>query len=151
MGFVGINYSYCVILAGFTHFLNWDWSCQHGIKLLLRKIYSLSKLNFQEKNKLLWKNHTINYKFIHLYIPSKNDESDLFHYKIESNLGTTRAVTPEVVVRGFQSHSLQIFKLWKSPMLGWPLFFGTQIPGISRYFPGVIFIFPDALFSSKQD
>ena len=45
-----------------------------------------------------------------MHIPSKNGEPNLFHYKIESNLRTTRALTPGVAVRGFQSHSLQIFK-----------------------------------------
>ena len=35
-----------------------------------------------------------------MYIPSSNGEFDLFHYKIESNLGTARSVTLEEAVRG---------------------------------------------------
>ena len=56
------------------------------------------------------KNHAFNHECIHVYIPSKNGESDLFNNKIESNLVTTRTATPSVAVRGFQPHSLQIFK-----------------------------------------
>ena len=67
-------------------------------------------ISFRRKINCFGKNHTINYEFIHVYIPSKNGESDLFYYKIESNLGTTRAVTPGVAVRRLQSHSLQMFK-----------------------------------------
>ena len=34
-------------------------------------------------------------------------------------------------------------------LTGWPLFFGTQILGTSRYFPGVILIFPGVPFYLK--